>query len=98
MARGIEVYGLIPSGVNNCPPLWQNVVSVAKELRGRAQLGIDERDLIPISEDGTGVYFYLDSGEASPTKIWAIGPGVEKVFEIDLFSFFVKLSQGEITL
>jgi|GEM_PF-676616 len=94
VAPGVEVYGLIPKSVNNDPPLWQDVVSVTKELRGWGQTGTEKHELIPISEDGTGVYFYLDTSEAPRTKICAIGPGVDKVFDTDLFSFLSDLAEG----
>ena len=96
LASGVEVYGLIPKNVNNDPPLWQDVVNVTKELRGWGQAGTEKNELIPISEDGTGVYFYLDTSEAPRTKVCAIGPGVEKVFDTDLFSFLTDLGEGEL--
>lgn len=95
IAPGMEVFGLIPKGVNNDPPLWQNVVSVTKELRGWGQVGTEKKNLIPISDDGTGVYIYLDTLASPHTKICAIGPGVEKVFEIDLFSFLIDFAKGK---
>lgn len=96
IAPGVGVYGLIPKNVNNDPPLWQDIVSVTKELRGWGQAGAEEQNLIPISEDGTGVYFYLDTSESPKTRIVAVGPGVEKVFDADLFSFLTDLAAGEL--
>lgn len=97
LANGVEVYGL-PSSELNAPPLWQNVVTVTKELRDWGQVGADQSALIPISEDGTGVYFFLDTRVSPETKIWAIGPRVEKVVASNLFDFVVELSEGTIEL
>lgn len=83
IARGVQVYGLLPKEVNNSPPLWQDVVSVTNELRDCGQVGTERPGFIPISDDGTGVYFYLDTSEAPKTTIYAIGPGVEKKLDTD---------------
>tara|TARA_B100000678_G_C18224542_1_gene508297 strand:+ start:3407 stop:3856 length:450 start_codon:yes stop_codon:yes gene_type:complete len=96
LAPGLEVYGLLDRSNTNDPPMWQDVISITKKLRGWRQTGTEKHELIPISEDGTGVYFYLDTSEAPRTKIFAIGPGVEKVFDTDFFSFLSDLAEGEL--
>jgi len=97
IAHGIEIYGLLETdGVG--PPLWQDVVSVTKQLRNFKQDGAEQESFIPISEDGTGVYFFINT-EASPNvEIWAIGPGVKKIVSNNFYDFAVKLSQGKVTL
>lgn len=95
VANGIELYGLPPTN-NDEMPLWQHVVEVSKQLVGWGQAGTENASFIPIAEDGTGVYFYLDTSSAPQTKIIAIGPGVEKLVGSDLFEFAVRLSKGEI--
>ena len=92
---GIEVYGL-PDPVKNDPPLWQDVVKVTKQLRGWGQAGTDNPKFVPITEDGTGVYFFLDTAASPSTKILAVGPGVERMVSSDLFAFLVDLSEGRI--
>jgi hypothetical protein len=77
VAPGLDVYGLIPKSTKNDPPIWHDVVTVTNELRGWHQVGTEKKEFIPISGDGTGVYFYLDTSEAPRTKICAVGPGVE---------------------
>jgi cell wall assembly regulator SMI1 len=92
---GIEVYGL-PDPVQNDPPIWQDVVKVTKQLREWGQAGADNPKYIPIAEDGTGVYFFIDTAAAPGTKILAIGPGVEREVSSDLFAFLVDLSEARI--
>ncbi len=92
---GFEVYGL-PDPEKNDPPLWQDVVEVTKQLREWEQAGAENPNYVPITEDGTGVYFFLDTAASPNTKILAIGPGVEQVVSSDLFAFFVGLSEGSI--
>ncbi|HTN14088.1 MAG TPA: SMI1/KNR4 family protein [Sphingomonadaceae bacterium] len=95
-ASGLEVYGLLDESNIDDPPVWQDVVSITKKLRGWGQAGTEKHEFVPISEDGTGVYFYLDTSEAPRTKICAVGPGVEKVFDTDLFSFLFDLAKGHL--
>jgi len=95
LVAGIEVYGL-PDPMKNDPPLWQDVVKVTKQLRGWGQAGADNPKYVPITEDGTGVYFFLDTGASPSTKIVAVGPGVKSIVSSDLFAFLVDLSEGRI--
>jgi cell wall assembly regulator SMI1 len=94
---GVEVYGL-PNPETNDPPVWQNVVTVTKQLRSWGQAGTEKPSLVPIAEDGTGVYFFVDTHDFPNTTIFAIGPGVEKKMSSDFFEFIVNLSEGKITL
>ena len=95
--RGAEIYGL-PDPEQNDPPLWQDVAKVAKQLREWGQAGAENLAYIPIADDGTGVYFFLDTKASPRTKILAIGPGVEREVSSDLFAFVVDLSEGRIQL
>ncbi len=97
LADGIEVYGL-PKIEGNGPPLWQDIVAVTKQLREWEQVGADHESFIPICEDGSGIYFYLDTSASPATKIYAIGPGKEHKFEISLFRFLLDLSEGKVDL
>ena len=93
--EGVEVFGL-PDPIKNNPPLWQDVVVLTKALRKEGQAGTENLSYIPIAEDGTGVYFFLDSSDFSLTKILAIGPGIEKVIANDLVDFVIDFSEGKI--
>lgn len=97
-APGVEVYGLLDRAVDGSPPMWQDVVSVTKKLREWNQIGAEKKEFLPFSDDGTGVYFFFDTSKAPETSIFAAGPGVEKKFDIDLFSFLVNLSEGQLLL
>ncbi len=94
---GIEIYGL-PDPEKNDPPLWQDVLKVTKQLREWGQAGAENPAYIPITEDGTGVYFFLDTAASPSTKILAIGPGIERTVSSDLFDFVVDLSEGRVHL
>lgn len=94
---GVEVYGL-PDPVENDPPMWQDVVTVTKQLREWRQAGTENPAYIPIAEDGTGVYFFLDTEKGPDTSIVAVGPGVEKAVSSDLFEFLVSLSEGTLQI
>ncbi|GAB2204989.1 hypothetical protein ROS1_18050 [Roseibium sp. ROS1] len=94
---GVEIYGL-PGFEKNDPPLWQDVTKVTKQFRDWGQAGAENPAYIPISDDGTGIYFFLDTKASPRTKILAIGPGVERAISSDLFTFFVDLSEGRIQL
>lgn len=97
LAPGLEVYGLPPKADNDEAPIWQNVVSVTYELRRLGQVGTENQEFIPVSDDGAGVYFYLDTSKIPKTRILALGPGVEKEFDNGLFSFLVDLAEGKLT-
>ena len=62
VADGFEIYGLFPAADDDGPPLWQDVVEVTERLRALGQAGSERKGFVPISEDGTGIYFYLDTG------------------------------------
>ncbi len=97
LADGIEVYGLPKTDGSN-PPLWQDVVAVTKQLRDWGQIGADRHSFIPICDDGSGVYFYLDTSSSPATKIYAVGPGVERAFDASLFRFLLDLSERKLVL
>lgn len=97
LAKGIEVYGL-PAVDEQAPPLWQNVVDVTKQLREWGQAGAEQHHFIPICDDGTAVYFYLDTSVSPLTKIRAFGAGIAKVFDVSLFEFLVALADGKIRI
>lgn len=95
--KGTEIYGL-PDPEKNDPPLWQDVTKVTKQLREWGQAGTENPAYIPITDDGTGIYFFLDTTASPRTKVVAIGPGVERTVSSDLFAFIVELSEGRIQL
>ncbi|SUC82800.1 SMI1 / KNR4 family [Pannonibacter phragmitetus] len=97
LADGIHVYGL-PKAEENDPPQWEDVVVVTKQLREWGQVGTDRQSFIPICDDGSGVYFYLDTSASPATKIHAIGPGVEQAYGAGLFRFLLDLSAGKIVI
>ncbi|MBT2134742.1 SMI1/KNR4 family protein [Croceibacterium sp. LX-88] len=95
LAPGIAIYGLPATGAGG-PSLWQSVVSVTKQLREWKQLGAYRNKYIVISEDDFGNYIYLDTSVSPKTRICVLGPGVEKVFDTSLFTFFLNFSRGNL--
>jgi len=94
---GVEIYGL-PNVNDSEMPLWQDVVKVSRQLKEWQQAGSEVPAYVPIADDGTGVYFYLDTNAGPKTRIIAIGPGVEQVVSSDLFEFALSISNGELTV
>lgn len=94
---GAEVYGL-PDTAKNAPPLWSDVTSVTETLRNIGQSGTEDEYFLPISEDGTGVYFFLNTRASPRTEIWAVGPGVNKVVSSSFYEFLVDLAEGRVSL
>lgn len=97
LAGGVEIYGL-PDPIKNNPPLWEDVVTVTKQLRDWKQAGAENPAYVPVADDGMGIYFFLDTREAPDTKVVAVGPGVESAVSTDFFEFVVSLSRGAIEL
>ncbi|MBF9052309.1 SMI1/KNR4 family protein [Roseobacter sp. HKCCD9010] len=97
VTNGVELYRLPGIGADEMP-LWQDVVKVSKQLVDWGQAGSENQSFVPITEDGTGVYFYLDTSSAPKTKIVAVGAGIEKTVSSDLFEFVVQMSKGQVTV
>lgn len=95
LGDGVEIYGLPEQDEDACP-VWQSVVDVTLRLRAASQDGALSGEMFPISEDGTGVYFFINSGEHPKTEIHAIGPGVNRILEYDFKAFVVAVSRGDL--
>lgn len=95
---GMEIYGL-PDPEKNDPPLWQSVIHVTQQLRKLGQVEADKKILVPFSDDGTGVYFYFDTAVSPDTRVWAIGPGLERIVASSLYDFVIDMTAaGKVTL
>jgi hypothetical protein len=95
LAEGFEIFGLpgVPKGELS---LWEDVVFVNQELRRGGQAGSERPGYIAISEDGTGVYFFLDT-KSPETRIIAEGVGLDAtVVAHSLLDFVVGFSEGTI--
>ncbi|MDO9417155.1 SMI1/KNR4 family protein [Pararhizobium sp.] len=97
LADGVHLYGLLRAEDNGSPQ-WEDVVAVTKKLREWGQVGADRQSFVPICDDGSGVYFYLDTSVSPATKICAVGPGVERIFDAGLFRFLLDLSEGKLAV
>jgi hypothetical protein len=94
---GAEIFGL-PDTSKNSPPLWNDVISVTLNLREQRQYGSENVSFIPIAEDGTGVYFFLNTHASPRTEILAIGLGVNKLVSSSLYEFVLDLAGGRLQL
>lgn len=65
-------------------------------MRQSGQVGADRQGFVAIGDDGSGVYFYLDTSNSPETRLCGIGPGVEKRFDVGLFRFFLDLTEGKV--
>ena len=92
---GGEIYGL-PHTDKNAPSIWQNVISVTQQLQSWGQVGIERPGFIPITDDGTGVYYFLDTKAAPQSKIWAIGQSVNKEVSDSFSKFIVSFAEKQI--
>lgn len=94
---GAEIFGLVDATRNN-PPLWTDIREVTEQLRSEGQVGAEDGCFLPISEDGTGIYFYLKTSTAPGVEIWAVGLGVRQLVADDLYVFASELASGQLTL
>lgn len=96
LCEGVEIYGLVDPARND-PPMWQDLVDVTTRLRAWGQAGTERKSLLPISDDGTGVYFYLDTEHSEPSDVWAIGSGVDQIVATGFYQFVVDFSKGRLS-
>ena len=94
---GAEIFGLVDPSHNN-PPLWTDIREITEQLRSKGQAGAEDGCYLPISDDGTGIYFYLNTSNAPDVEIWAVGPGVRQLIANDLYVFASKLACGQLAL
>lgn len=97
MAQGIQLYGIVDPAKND-PPMWQQVVDTTLQLRGWKQSGSEIREFFPVSDDGTGVYFYLDATPNAHGEVWAIGPGIKRVVASSLHEFAAEYAAGTLAI
>jgi hypothetical protein len=95
LVQGVEIYGITEPN-KNAPPMWQEVVDVTQQLRNIKQAGTEDRNLVPISDDGMGVYFFLNTKKYDNAEILAIGAGVEAIVAANLHEFVTTYSLGKL--
>jgi antitoxin YobK len=99
MGVGFEIAGLFDSSDDSAPPMWRHVVKMSVQL-GRVNQGHLPQTLVPISDDGCGTTFYIDSAQQSDEtacSIVAFGPGVDgKIMANSFEEFVIKLATDEL--
>lgn len=88
-----SLYGLTNEN-ENCPSFWQDILVETKRQRQVGQIGAADRAFVPISDDGMGTYFYLNTRASPHTEIWAIGPYDSFLVSRDLRAFVLTIQQG----
>ena len=96
LVESLEIYGLVDPVIND-PPMWVDVVDVTKKLREWEQAGTERKHLLPISDDGTGVYFFLNTAHFNNSEIWGIGPGIDEVVANCLYQFAADHLAGNLS-
>lgn len=86
LGDGFEIYGLVPDKNPNEPLIWQNVITVTKEVRLFKQPGSEDINMIPISSDGMDTYYFIN-GKNPNTEIWAINHSEKKMIVSNLLDF-----------
>lgn len=94
---GAELYGVVTQARSD-PPVWVDVRQMTRALRQQGQAGAEDISYLPVSEDGTGIYFYFNTRASPGTEIWAVGPGVHRLVSKDFHEFAVELASGRIGL
>ena len=95
MGTGFELAGIFEDSNKEEPPMWRSVELVTKQLR-RVVRGNLPNHLIPVSDDGQGTTFYIDT-TSEAARIIAYGPGVDgQIVATSFKEFVVKAARGEL--
>ncbi|MCC5850471.1 MAG: SMI1/KNR4 family protein [Verrucomicrobia bacterium] len=87
-----EIAGVFDSSEDE-PPIWKHIVNTTKQFR-RMTGGNISNALIPISDDGSGKVFYLDTSNPFGA-VYCYGPGLDGKKVAESFKeFVVKLANG----
>ena len=99
MGKGFEVAGIFIGG-DSGPPLWRDIVKATEQFRKSVNDMLPET-LIPISDDGCGVTYYIDVSVQSDRgcDVVAYGPGIDgKNVAKSLEEFVLKVSSNELDI
>ena len=95
MGTGFELAGISEDSNEEEPPMWRSVVLATKQSR-RILRGAIPNDFIPVSDDGQGTTFYIDTNSEA-AKIVAYGPGIDgQIVATSFKEFVVKSLRGEL--
>ena len=99
MGEGFEIAGVF-ADVDSGPPLWRDVVKATERFRQSVKGTLPET-LIPISDDGRGVTYYIDASNQDDggCDVVAYGPGVDgKRVAASLEEFVLKVARDELNV
>lgn len=94
VGNGFEVAGLFDLSEDE-PPMWRHITSATKQHR-RVAGGALSETLLPISDNGTGITFFLQTAIEENGHVIAYGPGVDCSLVASSFEeFILKCASGE---
>jgi len=97
MGTGFEIAGIFVDD-DSGPPLWRDIVKATERFR-KSVNGMLPETLIPISDDGCGVAYYIDASNQDETScdVVAYGPGIDgKTVAGSLEEFVLKVARDEL--
>ena len=95
MGTGFELAGIFEDLNKEKPSIWRSVALVTKQMR-RVLRGTLPNHLIPVSDDGQGTTFYIDT-KSEAARIVAYGPGLDgQIVATSFKEFVVKASGGQL--
>lgn len=93
LGEGFEIAGVFTVDDDE-PPLWRDVVLSTNQIRRLSGPNFPNF-LIPISDNGMSVNYFLDVSDPDRSPVIALGPGNEELQVAQSFEeFVVKLSNG----
>jgi cell wall assembly regulator SMI1 len=98
VGHGFEIAGIYTRETNDEPPMWRSVLDIAESFRRSSNDGIPE-SLIPISDNGMDLTYYLDTAGiyGDMGAVIAFGPGCDTVVISDNFvDFVLRLGKKEL--
>lgn len=99
MGRGFEIAGVFVED-DSGPPLWRDIVKSTERFR-KAVNGTLPETLLPISDDGCGVAYYINASnrDGSSDEVVAYGPGIDgKTVARSLEEFVLKVARDELNI
>jgi cell wall assembly regulator SMI1 len=98
LGKGIELAGLAVQSNDDEPPMWRSIVLVTKQHR-RVSKNALANSLIPISDDGQGLTFYIDAKKGGNSAVIAYAPGIDgQIVSSSFEEFVVRAAKNELDI
>ncbi|MFY7751235.1 MAG: SMI1/KNR4 family protein [Exiguobacterium acetylicum] len=99
MRTGFEIAGIFADDDDGAP-MWRQIVQATQRLR-KSVNGMLPESLIPISDDGCGVAYYIDASKCNEDgcDVIAYGSGIDgKTVAGSLEEFVLKVARDELNV